>query len=155
MLIRPALVEDMAEVEAARIATWKTAYRGIVPDAHLDALEVRPDRIAWLEERFRTGEFVTFVAVDEQVVGMATVGPSRDADLPEVTELYGLYVRPEHSRTGVGSALMEQCHTARLLWVLEANARARAFYEKQGFRADGASKQRDFGRPVVEVRYVR
>jgi ribosomal protein S18 acetylase RimI-like enzyme len=156
VLIRSAALEDMAAVEAARVATWKVAYRGMIPDAYLDALDVRPERIAWLERRFSQGGVATFVAVEgATVVGMATTGPSRDDDLPDVGELYGLYVRAEHWRSGLGSALMRQCGTVTSLWVLEANHRARAFYESQGFAADGHVKEREFGQLVTEVRYVR
>ena len=39
------------------------------------------------------------------------------------------------------------------LWVLEGNRRARAFYERWGFRTDGARQVIDLGRAVPEIRY--
>jgi RimJ/RimL family protein N-acetyltransferase len=40
------------------------------------------------------------------------------------------------------------------LWVVEANARARRFYERQGFRPDGSTKTaRMSGTEAIEVRY--
>ena len=127
----------------------------MIPDAYLDALEVRPERIAWLEERFAQECVETFVAMDEELVGMTTVGPSRDEDRLGVRELYALYVLPSQWRQGAGSALLEVCGDVELLWVLAANARGRAFYERHGFRADGVAKERHFDGPVFEVRYVR
>ena len=42
------------------------------------------------------------------------------------------------------------------LWVLDANSRARSFYEKAGFTADGAVKLEDRGSfQLREVRYRR
>lgn len=43
-----------------------------------------------------------------------------------------------------------------LLWVLKGNARARRFYERAGFRPDGAEEPFEVeGVAVPEVRYVR
>jgi len=40
------------------------------------------------------------------------------------------------------------------LWVLESNARARRFYTRAFWTADGSAKQEDIaGVPVTEVRY--
>jgi hypothetical protein len=43
-----------------------------------------------------------------------------------------------------------------MLWVVRENARARRFYERNGWSADGATKTQAFGeQPVTELRYVR
>jgi RimJ/RimL family protein N-acetyltransferase len=40
--------------------------------------------------------------------------------------------------------------------VLESNARARRFYDRAGWTADGSAKQEEIaGSPVTEVRYRR
>ena len=39
------------------------------------------------------------------------------------------------------------------LWVLNQNARAKAFYEKSGFKADGSSKESGLGNTKKE-RYI-
>ena len=41
------------------------------------------------------------------------------------------------------------------LWVLEANSRARRFYEKCGFTFDGTQKEINIDKPLVEMRYNR
>ncbi len=41
-----------------------------------------------------------------------------------------------------------------VLWVIEANLRGRQFYERSGWRVDGARQPIDFdGVPVDEIRY--
>jgi hypothetical protein len=41
-----------------------------------------------------------------------------------------------------------------VLWMLEGNARARAFYEQAGWRLDGAARTETFGgKEAAEVRY--
>jgi ribosomal protein S18 acetylase RimI-like enzyme len=64
--------------------------------------------------------------------------------------------------TGVGAALMRHAladlrargYRTAILWVLDTNTRARQFYEKGGWRADGATKtERVWGTSVRAVRY--
>ena len=110
------------------------------------------------------------------IVGYASFGPERDVlDMPwpypltpagsdgEVAELYALYVHPAWWSTGTGRALMDHVlakvgaagYTCITLWVLEANARARRFYQRAGFTPDGARHVLDDLGGVTEVRYRR
>jgi ribosomal protein S18 acetylase RimI-like enzyme len=81
----------------------------------------------------------------------------------QVGEVYALYVAPEWWSTGTGRSLMSRAVAAltdagyerAVLWVLEANARARRFYERAGWACDGASNVLDGLGGVVEVRYTR
>jgi RimJ/RimL family protein N-acetyltransferase len=82
--------------------------------------------------------------------------------------VYAIYVDPDRWSTGTGRALMDTAvahlHDAGFveirLWVLDDNPRARRFYERAGFRADGVTKVDTFdagGRfetEAVEVRYA-
>ena len=109
------------------------------------------------------------------VVGYASFGPEVDVLAPwpppvttagaagQVAELYALYVHPAWWSTGTGRALMDRAlaSTAKAgypsitLWVLEANARARRFYERAGFSPDGASNVLVRLGGVIEIRYRR
>jgi GNAT superfamily N-acetyltransferase len=119
----------------------------------------------------------------QAVVGYASFGPERSvlASLPpfssppgepglteagaggQVGEVYALYVTPDWWSTGTGRSLMSRAVAAltdagyarAVLWVLEANARARRFYERAGWAPDGASNVLDGLGGVVEVRYAR
>ncbi len=73
--------------------------------------------------------------------------PSDDEDSGGVVaELTRMSVRPEVWGSGVGTALMNEtvdllrrdCWRAMSLWILERNARARAFYSGFGCELDGA-----------------
>jgi GNAT superfamily N-acetyltransferase len=110
------------------------------------------------------------------IIGYASFGPERDVlDTPwpypltsagsdgEVAELYALYVHPAWWSTGTGRALMDQVlakaratgYGCITLWVLEANARARRFYQRAGFIPDGARHVLDDLGGVTEIRYRR
>lgn len=154
MEVRRVARTELRAAHEARIATWQVAYRGIVPDDHLDALTLRPEDLARFEARFDAGEGRTFGAwVGGDVVGMAVAGECRDGDRYGESELYALYVLPSHWGTGVAQALWEAALPFTSLWVLEDNARARAFYARNGFHPE-ATKTVVVGVPLTEVRYL-
>ncbi|MEV0848294.1 GNAT family N-acetyltransferase [Streptomyces sp. NPDC049954] len=105
------------------------------------------------------------LAVDEDGAPLCWVsmGPYRDehsATVSGVSEVYALYAEPDRIGTGVGRLLIEAVHTRvehrTRLWVLAGNTRARRFYERAGYRADGAERLDDYGGPVLtELRYER
>jgi ribosomal protein S18 acetylase RimI-like enzyme len=84
----------------------------------------------------------------EPLVGFVTFGESRDADARGLGEVYALYVDPERHQGGVGRRLMAEARrglvaagfTEAILWVLQGNDRARSFYEREGWVADGTSR---------------
>jgi GNAT superfamily N-acetyltransferase len=94
------------------------------------------------------------VAEEEgRVLGFATAGASWDTDARGAGELFGLYVDPGHWRRGCGTLLMSDAR-ARLaglgfaeavLWVLQGNSRAEAFYEADGWARDGTERDDDIG----------
>lgn len=73
------------------------------------------------------------------------------------------YVLAEHHGTGAASQLITDLLGAESasLWVFEGNPRARRFYEKHGFTADGKScdlgeaEQDEEIRGIKEIRMVR
>ena len=123
--------------------TWQAAYAGLIPDAYLTdpAFRERCEKIALA---FREN---TLLAKDgDRVVGFAAYSPYRGEDLPDAAELDGLYVLPEYWGRGIGFTLMNAAAEAMgdrpviALWVLDGNERAIRFYERYGFRFDGADK---------------
>ena len=152
----------MAAVAALHVAAWRAAYRGIIPDDFLAALDVHDYE---RRHRSRIGEpSIEFLVSDgdQGVRGFAILGHSRDADLPADGELFAIYVHPDSWGQGHGAGLlrrsMSRLHANGFersrLWVLRDNVHARSFYEKHGWERDGAEKQRTIGIPLVEVRYV-
>lgn len=152
--VRRVLRSELRAAHETRLATWRVAYRGIVPDEHLDALAVGPEDLARFEAHHDAGEARTLGAWDAQeLVGMAVVGACRDEDRYGESELYALYVLPAYWGTGVAQQLWDAALPFSSLWVLADNPRARAFYARQGFRPD-ATKTIELGIALTEVRYV-
>jgi GNAT superfamily N-acetyltransferase len=149
LTVRDATAEDAIEVARVHIRAWQAAYRGLMPDEHLDGLreEERVSRYALGSTGPETPE--TILAVDDEAIwGFATVGPSRDADALAAGELYALYIDPPHWQEGIGSLLMEHGYTrlrARgfeeaILWLLVGNEGAERFYRADGWAPDGSSR---------------
>ncbi|MFE0377055.1 GNAT family N-acetyltransferase [Streptomyces inhibens] len=168
---------DIEAVSAVRVHGWQRAYRGLMPQAYLDAMSVAADaeqRRSWFGRR--SPEVSDLVAErDGEVVGWACVGPARDPDItpgagelpaprPTAGELLALYVTPGLIGTGIGRALLS-AGTARArasgfhtlyLWVVRGNSRAQRFYERAGFVPDGAEEAYEVGgSSVPELRYRR
>ncbi|MEN3583356.1 GNAT family N-acetyltransferase [Streptomyces sp. ZYX-F-203] len=160
--------DDCERVASIRVGGWRHAYRGLMPAPYLEGLSVAEDtarRRASLAEAPSTT--VNLVAEDAAglVVGWACHGDLRDDGAHEGdAELYALYVDTDRLGTGVGRCLLgestRRCAAAgyrsAFLWVVEGNARARRFYERAGFRADGTTASWEVaGAHVPEARYVR
>ena len=145
---------------------WQEAYRDILPRDFLAGLHVDAREIAWRSMLESDEQEAAPAWVAERagvVVGFVATGPPRDEDVPVPgAEIYAIYVLPESWRGGAGTALLATAvdhwralgATTLVLWVLEANARGRSFYEALGWSPDGAGQQIDFGGfSAPEVRY--
>ncbi|MFG1671183.1 GNAT family N-acetyltransferase [Streptomyces sp. Y7] len=165
--IRPMAPADCDRVAEIRVGGWRSAYRGLMTQSRLDALDVAADA-ARRREYFSQGDGSVVDLVAEQggeIVGWACHGPYRDGEgRTRDAELYAIYVDPGRYGAGIGRALLQESvrrctaagHTRMLLWVLKGNARARRFYERAGFGADGAEEPFEVeGVEVPEVRYAR
>jgi GNAT superfamily N-acetyltransferase len=149
--LRDGCVADAEDLVAIHRAAALAAYADVFP----------PDRypyprshvLAALRDRL-AGGFEAIVAEDGgEIVGFAVVGESM---------LEQLYVRPDRWRTGVGSLLHDAAVDRRRcagderlrLWTLEANTRARGFYERRGWRLDGATKTAAHPPYPIDVGYM-
>ena len=165
MTIRVSVPDDAEAVERLRIAGWRTAYRGILPDEYLDSLLVDVARRRQHMEKLPSDVVDEVAVTDGGVVGWIASGPCRDPDRkgPRYGEIFACYVHPDLWRKGTGRVLMGHAIDGLVragrddisLWVLEGNDRARRFYEAFGFGSDGTHKLLDFGELVPEVRYRR
>jgi ribosomal protein S18 acetylase RimI-like enzyme len=166
--VRRATVDDAAGIAVAHVASWKAAYRGLLPDQLLDNLSVTHG-----QERM-SNDLATpaprsdvFVATRHHAVaGFAWIGPRRCAAPAEHDgELYSIYLHPDHWGHGIGQRLhstaLARLHelgfTAATLWVLNGNERAINFYHRTGWRENGVSRvdTRPDGTELPEIQFHR
>jgi ribosomal protein S18 acetylase RimI-like enzyme len=151
LMIRAATLDDARAIAEVHVASWRAGYRGLMPDAVLDALSVE-DRVALWETILVDGRTVVLVAGDP-IDGFVAFNP-------EKAEIGALYVDPARFRSGVGTTLLAAAHERLagrpevVLWVLEGNDAARTFYERHGYRADNATAVHEAS-GAVQVRMAR
>jgi RimJ/RimL family protein N-acetyltransferase len=171
--VRPATLDDSERIADIQVRTWQAAYAGVMPQEFLDRLDVDARTAMWRRAiDGGTPPGAIFLAdVDGEVVGFIAVGSFRRPEGgPDRTigEVFAIYVAAEHWSTRAGHALMRAAvdHLADhgvdeiRLWVLADNPRARRFYERFGYVADGETRIEDIAadypdaRPVEELRYT-
>lgn len=150
MELRLAAKEDAQGIAAVHIASWKSAYKGIMPDSVLGTLDLENKIKGWERALADEGAPI-YVAVDDGIiVGFVHICTYRDGDLgpPAPGEITAIYLRPDVFGVGVGAKLFERAlnelaargYGQVVLWVLEENQRAIVFYQKYGFLPDGGEK---------------
>jgi ribosomal protein S18 acetylase RimI-like enzyme len=162
VLIRRAGVDDAERIAEVHISSWRSAYRGLIPDTVLDGLSVEERAAMWRRWMSEEAPPIVWMAEDEEeVVGFVAAGPQDPPD-EGVGEIYAIYLVPDHAGRGLGRALLDRAvddlragglHEA-VLWVLARNRPARRFYERAGWRTDGATKTEPIG-DVAELEQVR
>lgn len=174
MRVRSASFSDARAIAAVHVEAWRATYRGLMPDAVVDAF-AGPDHdaaaralaldaraVRWRDNLVKTRPDQRTAVAEQggEIVGFATAGPSRTCD--GWGEVWAIYAAPEALGVGIGRALLgdalaflaEQRFERVELWVLPNNARAIRFYEAAGFSFDGAERTEDglLHRRMVSVR---
>ncbi|WP_370589299.1 N-acetyltransferase family protein [Salinibacterium sp. ZJ70] len=157
--VRPAAPRDADELAELHVETWRQTYAHLLPpdffsEAHLDA---RRDmwRAALGAEHH---DIIRVAEHDSRIVGFAWVGESSEEDRPFAPrQLKALYVDAALHGSGVGQRLFDAVRGEGplVLWVLRDNARAIAFYERNGFRRDGFERPTRTISEFVICRMVR
>jgi GNAT superfamily N-acetyltransferase len=161
--IREATIDDAAGIARAHAASWQASYRGILPDAILDRIDVG-QRVTTRRQILRDRSVFQLVAYDVthgDIVGFCDAGASRRR-VPYAGEVYAIYLVQHAKRHGLGQEMFERVTAwlraadmpSMIVWVLENNHHARRFYERMGGRVGTTMRTKVGGFPVVEQAYV-
>ena len=164
--VRAATAKDAQRIAEIHVCGWKAAYRGVVPDPHLEGLSVDQRRLYW-SSAIASGEATVRVTEgSEGVSGWIAFGRCRDpAAVASAGEIWAIYVSPDLLGRGIGQELLNRAldelraggFASVSLWVLAKNERACRFYSAMGFELDtSCTKTVEIGgASLEEVRYVR
>lgn len=144
---------------AVHVQGWRDAYGMLLPERFYDDTARERRRSSWttLLKTLSAEQIVRAAVADGHVIGFGFAGPAQDPTPVRDMELYSLYVLSSWYGTGVAAELLEASldWQPAQLWVAQQNARAIAFYRKQGFDTDGTVKIDPDLQGLVEVRMVR
>lgn len=129
--------DSLYDVSRVYEQSWKYAYKGIVPQSYLDAI---PDG-HWANDSLKNTMSNLVALEDGRIIGTLGFCKARWEGYAEYGEIVSIYLLPEYMGKGYGRAMLVRAVEALdglgfkqvILWVLEDNTCARAFYEKLGF----------------------
>jgi ribosomal protein S18 acetylase RimI-like enzyme len=144
-------------------SSWKTAYKGIVPQEYLDKLKNDfwvPAFEKWISDNTIISKLVY---ADNEAIGCIAYGKSRDISLPDWGEIVSIYALPKYFGRGFGKALLvnaiNDLHHKGFeniyLWVLEENLQAQKFYGKNGFsKSEDKLPYEISGEKLIHLRFI-
>jgi len=160
--IRQARQEDAAEIARVYIESWHDTYPGVLPDPLLRAMTAKGQTARWEAAIRSNGREMVLVAENMRhgIVGMASMGASRDREIGFDGEVYTLYVDPAFYGCGAGRALLKGAFatlrrsdmTSCVIWA-HARNNARFFYEAMGGRLIAERTAKLMGETVQETAF--
>lgn len=160
MIIRKVNPSDSREeISNVYEQSWKTAYKGIIPQDYLDSIP----KGQWCSSLDSPDRYNLVMLDGDKIIGTSSYCKSRFENYRDWGEIISIYFLPEYMGKGYGKDLLEQAvqelkamgFKQIFLWVLEDNHRARHFYEKCGFKNSGEYMDNVIGgKQLRELQYV-
>ena len=143
-LVTDANIEQAAAVHAL---SWRESHSAVCTEEFL-TLHTAERQRRYFQSLIETGAAVYLLSDNGRGVGTVSVRGNLIGDL---------YVLPEEQRKGYGTELLrfalERCTGVPTLWVLDHNRHAVRFYERNGFRMTGVSKELSARLAELEMKY--
>lgn len=136
--VRAARPEDAEAIARVHVASWRTTYKGIVPEEYLAGLDEGERALEWKE--WLTRPVRVYVAeLDGEVVGFVGGGAIREPLAGCDGELLVFYLLERAQRRGIGTSLLRSLAAglradgfkSMAVWVLALNP-AVGFYARAG-----------------------
>ncbi|MBL6937085.1 MAG: GNAT family N-acetyltransferase [Alphaproteobacteria bacterium] len=162
LTIRVARPRDAAEVARIYIESWHDTYPAVLSRALLCSMTQKGQTARWQAAIRAQKRETVLVAEDANhgLIGMSSMGPSRDRSVGYDGEVYTLYVDPSFYGRGVGRALLRggfavlraRGFSSCVIWA-HARNNARFFYETMGGRTVAERTARMMGDQVPETAF--
>ena len=170
--VRAARASDASGLARVQVASWRSAFAGLVPDAVIAEL-TSEEAVGQFAEQWQesigsppTSKHRVHVAVEKpgapEILGFAAAGPATDEDLWPATdgELYELHVAPSVAGEGhderllhaVADTFAEDGFSTGYTWALAGDEARVGFLEAAGWAPDGSTASLDMGVKIPVVR---
>ncbi|MFK0163208.1 GNAT family N-acetyltransferase [Rhizobium sp. NPDC090279] len=147
IVIRPALIDDVAEIARLHRAVWCDAYRDLAPADVYQALDEDFRRVRWANmlANPRKHQRVRLAVQGERLVGIGAIAAPSEPAFEGRGEIKSLYIDSSVKRQGLGRRMMRDMavelasigYSAAGLGVVVGNEPAIDFYRKIGGRLIG------------------
>jgi GNAT superfamily N-acetyltransferase len=138
IVVRPATPKDYGAIADVWLAGWLSTGLSTGDDPTIAEMRAR------IDDDVAKGCTLIVATVDARIVGMLMTFPGK---------LDQLFLDPDWKGRGVGAALFAEAKRSMpggfWLWSNTANARARAFYERQGMTLTGLGPRPDKPEQIV------
>lgn len=162
LIIRNIEYDDIPSVVDIQMNGWKVAYKGIIDDDILDAMD-RDIKIEKLKERYQDEPLIVAV-LDNEVVGFSryVFDNCYSPDYSIDCEIVALYVKPDLKYQGIGTKMFNYIvneykklnKKKMIIWCLRDNYPSRKFYEKMGGKIIGEKEFIKGDRAYPEVGFL-
>ena len=162
MILREANINDVPAIARVHVDTWRTAYRGIIPDEHLENLSYDQREKMWHQVMSHPNNYFVYVVEDDlgQIVGFASGGLERTGDRIYLGELTAIYVLQSHQKQKIGHRLVGAVAErlaqldihSMLIWALADNP-ACNFYRALGGQQVYEKEVEIGGKQLIEVAF--
>lgn len=154
--------DDARRIAELHLASWRATYTRELSRMFHDSQDLAAWEAEW-RRHLASGVSVILAKEEDRLDGFVACGPvrGRSSDLLE-WEIYNIHVAPARHGEGCGSRLFNAAvelgrqRGARqlVLWVVETNRPARAFYDSKGMKDDGGEQDHVLGDETLhEIRY--
>lgn len=151
--------QDVNGIANVHINSWKTTYKGILPDQYLSSMNLEAKKKNWLRN-LKMLHNATFVAenTNGEIIGFAAGGPEQTNDPLIQGEVYAIYFLQEYQRQGLGREmikaviheLMKMEHQNLIIWALKDNPSC-GFYRALGGQVIAEKTVKMAGIELIEV----
>lgn len=155
--------DRISEVSVFLAQCWKSAYKDIITDEYLSALEDN-HWVEFLKSGLNKQTITCFAAESANIIiGVSIFGKSITEQYPNAGEVVSLYIKPEFIGHGVGhllfersqTSLKEQGHEYCIVCVFSANLKAIQFYRSHGFDKTLDNQKVKIGRQELQYAIMR
>ena len=158
MKIREATIHD-AKVH---VDSWRTTYKGIIPDDFLNNLSYEQRTELWIHNIGRKDNFLLVAESTEgKIIGFADFWKRETNTIPNSSDLTSIYLLEEYQGKGIGRKLLERLflkikqlgYQSIFVEVLAEN-KTRYFYEYYGAKLYKTVQVKIGGKILDEIVYI-
>lgn len=162
MQIRRADSEDAAGIAKVHVDSWRTTYKGIIPEDFLNNLSYEQRTELWKNNIAREDNHIVVAVNNEgKIIGFADAWKRESNTAEHSSDLTSIYLLEENQRKGIGRKLLHELflHFKRIgietvfVEVLEGN-KTQYFYEYYGAKLVEKKQIKLAGKTLNELIYV-